>query len=267
MGEDRCKFLNTHPERGATPAIEQGLNAGFHDFVVVGGDGTVQSAASALIGSTKRLGIIPAGSGNGFAEWLGIRKDLHQNLSILREGHTKTIDTGKINGVPFVNLAGVGIDGTVAHATQNSRLRGFWPYFFSSIRLAFSNIHWQGHLIVDGVIQQGSFLTVVVANGAIFGYGFHIARDAKVDDGLFTVVIIRKAARWRYFFALPGFLSGKFSRPFWMEVHLARKVEIKPGQTTFAHADGEALPLSDTYRFEILPASLNVIVPKNEQEK
>lgn len=261
MGDVPITFLHTHPESGALPAIRQGLKEGFLDFVVVGGDGTVQSAASGLIGSSCRLGIIPAGSGNGFAEWLGIKKDLRQNLNLLRNGKSILIDTGKINDRPFVNLAGIGIDGAVAHATKNSRFRGFWPYFFASLRLAFGNIHWKGELVLDGNRLIDNFLTVVVANGAIFGYGFHIARDARIDDGYFTVVIIRKTARWRYFMALPGFMTGRVPKPHWMEIRLAKKVEIKPDRPTYAHADGEALPLTNDYRLAIVPSSLHVIVP------
>lgn len=261
MGNVPCTFLHTHPESGALPAIQQGLHEGFRDFVVVGGDGTVQSAASSLIGSSCRLGIIPAGSGNGFAEWLGIKKDLRQNLDILKTGKTQLVDSGRINDQPFVNLAGVGIDGAVAHATKNSRFRGFWPYFFASLRLAFGRIHWKGELILDGDSHVGSFLTVVVANGAIFGYGFHIAREARIDDGSFTVVIIRKTARWKYFMALPGFMTGRVPKPSWMDIRLAKKVEIQPDSPTYAHADGEALPLSNGYHFEIVPSSLHVIVP------
>lgn len=261
MGETACRFLHTHPDSGAIPAVEQGLMEGFKDFVVVGGDGTIQSAASVLIGTEARMGIIPAGSGNGFAEWLGIQKDIDQNLTILESGRTVAIDTGSINSASFVNLAGVGVDGAVAHATKNSRLRGFWPYFFASIRLVFGRIFWRGKIILDGQEKKGSFLTVVVANGAIFGYGFHIAREASVDDGLFTVVIIRKTSRWRYFLALPGFFRGRFKQPDWMETLTARQIEIQPDSKTLAHADGEALPLSDRYTFNIRPSSLQVIIP------
>lgn len=262
-GDAHSRFAETDPVLGALPAVEQGRKEGYRHFVAVGGDGTVQSLAACLVDSEEIMGIIPAGSGNGLAGWLGLRKDLAQNLEVLRSGQRIRMDTGTINGHGFVNLAGVGFDAMVAHATRKSRVRGFWPYLLAGIKLVFADIYWKGKVTWPEGQAQGSFLTVIVANGAVFGYGFRLVPDARVNDGRFTLLLVHKAPRWRYVLAIPFLLAGR-QRVFpWMELREVSEVTITPDRSVYVHADGEALPFRNTCHFTIRPGSLSLMVPRD----
>ncbi len=92
-------------------------------IIVVGGDGTVHEAINGLIGSTIPLGIIPAGSGNDFCRALGIPINFDQALERILNDECMTIDVGQINTSYFASVAGVGFDGQVAKATNQSKFK------------------------------------------------------------------------------------------------------------------------------------------------
>src|SRR5206468_10820862 len=85
------------------------------DLVIVwGGDGTVNEAGGALIGTSTTLGLVPAGSGNGLAAALGTPRDSSAALAIAFDGATRTIDAGLMANHPFFNIAGIGFEARVA---------------------------------------------------------------------------------------------------------------------------------------------------------
>jgi diacylglycerol kinase (ATP) len=113
-----------HGTELAREAIKQNLDM----VIAVGGDGSVNEVAAALIDSDTILGIIPAGSGNGFARHLGLSTKAVNAIQQLNHGKKIRIDTVKMNGRPFVNLAGLGFDGWVSYKLKKSKLRGFLGY-------------------------------------------------------------------------------------------------------------------------------------------
>src|SRR5690606_26309031 len=89
---------------------KKAVKDGFDLVVAVGGDGTINEIASALNGTKTALGIIPEGSGNGLALYLGIPLNERAAVRRLNRFETMTIDSGTINGQAFFNMAGIGFD-------------------------------------------------------------------------------------------------------------------------------------------------------------
>ncbi len=255
----RCLFLNTSPDGSAFSAIADARALGLRRFVAVGGDGTIQAIAPHLNSPEETLGLIMAGSGNGFAAYFGYRRNIRQNLDVLIRNEIKTVDTLQVNGRPFVNLAGVGFDARVAAEVRTSQKRGFQAYLLAVIRMMSGPLFWKGSVVLDETRIQGEFLTVVVANAAIFGYGFRIARYALADDGLMTVVLVNRVAIWRYILAIPLVLTGMTRWLSWMTEHTASEVRIIPDDATPLQADGELFPTAPDYTFQIEPRSLALI--------
>src|SRR3954469_12646151 len=79
-----------------------------------GGDGTINEVASTLAGSKTPLGIIPAGSGTGFANELGLDSDPASALAVVLHRRDRAIDGGEFDGRLFFNIAGTGFDAVVA---------------------------------------------------------------------------------------------------------------------------------------------------------
>lgn len=237
-------------------------------IIVIGGDGTIHQVATYLIGTGKPLGIIPAGSGNGLASWLGLSRNIHKALDVIEQGSIHSIDVGIVNGHPFFNLSGLGIDGSIAAATHQMRNKGFWPYLKNGIQIGLGYRGWQGTIqFPDGTYHEDTFYSVVVANGPTFGYGFRLIPSADVFDGLLDVCIVLKRQVWVYLPALILMSLGIYRKYDWLIHKRAQSVTIIPIGNVPGHLDGEALHCSGRLNFGLLTRKLHVILPSNEQEK
>lgn len=230
--------------------------------MAVGGDGSVNEVAAALIGTTVPLGILPGGSGNGFAMHLGWGRNIKKAIQLLNEAKPIQIDTCLLNGRPFVNLAGTGFDALVAYQTKKSTLRGFYGYLKFSLSEAWNYQPQRYTLIVDGqTVAQEKALVIEVANAQMFGYNFVIAPQAKLNDGILDVLLVKKVAKWKYFINLWRFFNQTFHKSHLVSTFTGKQIIIKSSQSMYAHMDGEGYHLGEELVFEIRPNSLQVLVP------
>ena len=86
------------------------LEKGIKKIFAVGGDGTVNEVARALVNTNAILGVIPVGSGNGFARHLRIPLNIAKAVKIMNRERIIMVDFGLINQMPFFCTAGVGLD-------------------------------------------------------------------------------------------------------------------------------------------------------------
>lgn len=84
------------PHSDAEAAVRSAVRSGIRLVVVAGGDGTIDSIAGALIGSTATLGIIPTGTRNNLAFNLGVPETVREAVALLRTGHRLKIDVGHL---------------------------------------------------------------------------------------------------------------------------------------------------------------------------
>ena len=114
------------------------VKKGFNQIIAVGGDGTVNECFPPLINTPIALGIIPCGSGNGFARYLGMDTNPAVAIKQLISCETKNIDTCSVNNMPFVNVSGVGFDAHIASLFSKLKKRGFINY----IKLIFKELSY-----------------------------------------------------------------------------------------------------------------------------
>lgn len=240
----------------AKEAVEQN-----YDIVVaVGGDGSVNEVATALIDTTVKLGILPGGSGNGFAMHLGLGRNIKRAVQILNNSKSIIIDTCLLNGRPFVNLGGTGFDALVAHKAKQSTLRGLYAYTKFALLEAWSYPIEKYTLNIDNqeIIQE--CLVIEVANAQMFGYNFVIAPQAKLDDGILDVLLVKKVPKWRYLFSLWRFFNASFHKSSLVTSYAGKDVKISGKKPMPVHIDGEGYYLEEDLHFTIKPLSLNVLV-------
>ena len=82
----------------------------------MGGDGTIHEVAKRLIGTEIAIGVVPTGSGNGFARHLGLPMNFRKAIRACAGLRVEIIDTGTVNGAPFINMMGIGFDASIADA-------------------------------------------------------------------------------------------------------------------------------------------------------
>jgi len=253
----------TEHEGHAAELTTKALEDGYEIIVAVGGDGSINEVASALVGSSAVMGIIPAGSGNGLAMHLGYGRDIDEAIKKLNTAEVQIIDCGTMNGRPFFNISGVGFDGLVSNLMKGSHWRGFLPYFLKSVEAGLSYTPRECCIELDGKILNLKCFAISIANGPMYGYNFQIAPNALLDDGLFEVVILKDAPRWQYFASLPSMLNSKIYNADFVEHYAARKVKISAQGENHVHLDGEGIIVKGDLNFEIKPAALKVLVPKS----
>lgn len=186
--------LTSRPGEEADLA-RQAIDRGFRTIVAVGGDGTWSNTAQAVIGASTpvRLGLVPGGTGCDFARSLGIpQRDLHACARIIREGHARTVDVGRIEGRYFLNIVGFGYDVAVLEDSWNvAYLEGRALYLYCAVKQLGS---YPGFRVGIGVAAQASdprqLLMLIIANARVFGGGFRIAPTADLSDGKLDAVAI-----------------------------------------------------------------------------
>jgi diacylglycerol kinase (ATP) len=258
------EIVNTEYAGHATELAAEAVKRGFDIVIAVGGDGSVNEVAAGLIGSKTTMGMLPAGSGNGFAMHLGWGRDIASVIRRLGDATTEVVDTCLLNGRPFINLAGVGFEATVAHLIKSDKNRGFKAYFKSSFG-SFFNYKYKTYKISvdDDDYIETEALNVTVANAPMYGYNFVVAPLAVYNDGKLEVMVIQKVSVWRYLLNLHRFLNKTLHESSIVNRLSGERVEIVLSEPDFAQFDGEGFAVNQKKLvFTVNPLSLKVLLPK-----
>ena len=235
------------------------------DLVIVwGGDGTVNEAGGALIGTSTTLGLIPAGSGNGLAAALGTPRESSAALAAAFDGATRTIDAGLMANHPFFNIAGIGFDARIARLfnERGAGRRGGWPYVVIGLREGCRYGGVEYSIDLDGDRRRVRALLVAFANGREYGMGARIAPLAELDDGLLDATIVEHRPMLTRFWHARHLAMGSAHRaPSVISKRVTRAVIETPGPMEF-HVDGESGIHHDRIDVQILPAALKVRVSR-----
>lgn len=234
---------------------------GFEVIFAVGGDGTVHEVGRRLIDTPLTLGIIPTGSGNGFARHLGLSIEPAALLHSIPALHNDTIDTAEVNGHPFLAVMGVGFDAFIAERFASSTVRGIRTYVREGV-LGYASYRRQRYeLTIDGSTRAESAFVIAVANASQYGNNARIAPLASVQDGLLDVVVIRDASIFSIPMMMARLFSGSLHRSSNVTTQQAREVIIRREDAGPAHVDGEPVAMAAELRICIRPRSLKVLVP------
>jgi YegS/Rv2252/BmrU family lipid kinase len=232
-----------------------------HDvFVAAGGDGTVHSVAEKLVGTSKILGVLPLGSGNGFAKEFGFILNLRSLASDIKKADSVDIDIIEINNQLCLNVAGIGLDSFVAHSFNNLKLRGFLPYVWLTLK-AFVQLRPFFVTITCGgeVVASEELFVLTIANTRQFGNNAFIAPDARPNDGIIDLVLIRPFPK---IFG-PVFIVRLFTKrinksKYVRHIKTDKEIVIQTDETRF-HIDGEPFRISGNVIVRIKKEVLKVL--------
>ncbi len=231
----------------------------FTDAVAVGGDGSVNLVAKTILNTSVLLGIVPTGSGNGLARSLGINMNTEKALLQILNCKTEIIDSGEVNGHPFFCTSGVGFDAHIGNLFANLPERGLKTYIKLIRKELFSYKPQNYSVIANGTEINKTAFFITVANAGQFGNNFYMAPGAKVNDGLFNVVIVKP------FKLLPGLLMllkillRRAHTSMYIETLACSELIIKREQRGSVHFDGEPFTMETELIYTIKPKSLKVI--------
>lgn len=247
----------------AVAAIIAEAAAGCDLVVVGGGDGTLSSAADAVLASGLPLGILPMGNANDLARTLGIPASLGEACRVIAVGHRRRIDLGQVNGRHFFNVASVGLSVAIAdRLTGEIKQRwGVLGYLGCAWEAMHAPTHFHARIVADGAAAiETEAIQLAVGNGRHYGGGMTIIDDATIDDGRLDFYALPPQPRWRLLTLLGVLRWGKHRRVAGIHVLHGRRIAIDTVPPMKVNVDGEVTQTTPV-EFRVVPGALSVFAP------
>ena len=236
-------------------AVEQHVDA----VVAVGGDGTVNEVARSLVGTDTALGILPCGSGNGFARHLGIPMDIKRALEFINRSETVAVDYGKINGVPFFCTCGMGFDALVSRSFAEGKRRGFIGYINKALHdLALYEPEVYEIEDEQGAARNRAFL-IACGNAAQYGNNVYIAPQASMKDGLLSVTILEPFSIVDVPILIGQDLNNKIDQNSHIKTLNTKWLKVRRKKPGVVHFDGEPMEMDADLFVEVVPNGMKVL--------
>ena len=229
--------VHTTERTGHGKQLAQELSANGSDVLVaLGGDGTFHEVLNGIDFEKSRLGFIPAGRGNDFANGtLAVNTDPIKAIADIVRGEPRDLDYIQVGDKRCINVGGTGMDVDVLLKTAKSKNK--LTYVASLLRclLHFKPYHVTAEL--NGETSEHDCIMLGVCNGTQFGGGIKLCPVAKADDGKMDVIIMTKPKHTPTLFVMPKFVKGKH-----MNMSCTRHIvcdSIKVTTTAPIELDGE----------------------------
>jgi diacylglycerol kinase (ATP) len=239
----------------AQEIIEEEKLRGYTVFVAVGGDGTVNEVASALVNTSLTLGIIPLGSGNGLARALHIPLSTQQAINFVLNTSPIKMDVGQLNEYYFFCTAGIGFDAEVAKRFHEAPTRGLKTYLLAVLQ-AFK--HYDKEFFYhDKVIKNGYVVSFCNANQ--YGNNAFISPSSVLNDGRLELVVLQKGS-WIQNLQLGLQLFNKnIHKNQLHEAHSFESLTIQRIQNGPLHIDGDYKKTINNITIKVIPLALQVV--------
>ena len=232
-------------------------------FVIVGGDGTINSSINLFYNyPDKILAIIPTGSGNGFANEMGFKKNINSLLEDIVKAETIDIDILEANGEKFINIFGLGFDSYVAHDFSKRKKRGLKSYVFSVSKSIFRFKPIFVEINSKELEHKGKYNILAVANSQQFGNNARIAPNAKPNNGSLELVLIKPFPFYYYPVFIVKLMRGKLKSSKYIDFKKTNEELILKTPFDKYHIDGEPRTHEGILTIKILPEKVQFIKTK-----
>lgn len=245
-----------HASEIAAKAKDDGVDV----VVAIGGDGTVNEVARAIVHSSTALGIIPCGSGNGLARHLLLPLNVRKAIEVINRCKIRQLDYGIINDYPFFCTCGMGFDAFVSMKFAEAGKRGPITYVENVLREGLK-YKPETYTIEDdnGTLQYKAFL-ISCANASQYGNNAYIAPQASMSDGLMDVIIMEPFD----VFEAPQISIEMFSKTLnknsKIKTFRTRHLHIRRDKPGVIHYDGDPVMTGADIDVELKPKGINIIV-------
>jgi diacylglycerol kinase (ATP) len=269
----QVKILRTKGGDHLTRMAKRAASAGVDALFVAGGDGSLHQAAAGLLNSDTALCVLPAGTGNVFAQELGLPSlswtnwmALETTVKKILNGTIHTMDVGLCQGIPFLLWSGAGFDAFVVHHIEpRSRLEKHFaaPQYLANV--AWYARNWSGmnlEIWADGEKVTGTYILALVTNVHLYAGGLaEISPGARIDDGLMDLWLFVGDSMIEILQHMYDLASGKHLDSEKTRRIPCQDIRIKSESEIYLQLDGEPVSPSRDVHISIKPLSLKVMVP------
>ena len=274
MGHD-VSLVDVYRTKGDGDAWKTAAALSMADYDLVigaGGDGTLNEIVNGLMegGSGLPLAMLPGGTVNDFAYYMGLPTDAEEFCLMLRRGSVRAVDLGWANGRYFINVAAFGMFAEVAYKTSNrdKSILGKLAYYMQGMRdvpeQLFSTMQLQA--ICGEESLEAEALVCIIANSSSVAGVRRFMNKAQVDDGLLDLFLVTKPAWQTLSETFQGLFKGEGLRMgiIWQKQISEASFFIRDAKNVNVDLDGEkcgALPLT----IKVAPKALKLFVPEESR--
>lgn len=232
-----------------------------------GGDGTFnECVCGAALRENVAVCPFPTGTGNDFCRMFGSDAELYRDLDAILAGHEQPIDLINCNGRWCANICSVGIDARVgADVHKYSRLPlvgGAAAYVVSAAVNVFKGINTGMKVKVRDFVSAGKHALVCACNGRFYGGGFNPSIDARPDDGLLDILVVREVSLAKLPFLIGKYAKGRADELTKYVTHLRdTSLCISFDEENVINIDGEVIYAKDV-EMTLHRAAARLVVPR-----
>lgn len=257
------QVLNGDQPGGGDCEKEIRRHGGAVDAVVIGGgDGTVNAALPALLETRAPLVLLPLGTANNLARTLEIPSAPDAAFALIEEGRLGEIDVGIANGIPFLNVIGLGLSTQVNRLTRSGTKRWFGVLAFiaMALKVALRMRPFRIRVECDGSVHHGRTWQVSVCNGRNYGSGLTIHEQATLRDQKLHGLSTEVAHWWHVFHLVPALLRGRFSPEQDVFCFSGRGIRIETSHHMRVDVDGDIKTVTPL-EVSVRPRALRIYLP------
>jgi diacylglycerol kinase family enzyme len=246
--------------------LDAAVKAGYDALLIGGGDGSINAAASKLLGTRIALGILPLGTMNRLARELELSLGLDQMTTELAHSEPVQIDVAEVNGHIFLCNSFIGLPPLITERRQELRGQSFWTRLKGYVRLPIdiSRNMRRLALFIDDNKQARLVraLSVVVSNNTYAEEAALLPRRRALDEGSLGLYISRHYTFWQTLWLLIRASLGQWHGDPRFERHQLRKLTIDSRHAQLRVSnDGELMKLATPLHYSIRPKALTVLLP------
>ena len=233
---------------------------GFYAVVAVGGDGTVNEVAKAIVHSDTALGILPCGSGNGLARHLMLPLDIQKAVEVINMNTVHDLDYGLINNIPFFCTCGMGFDAFISMKFAEAGKRGPVTYLENILREGLK-YKPETYEIIDenGTSIRRAFL-ISCANASQYGNNAYIAPQASMSDGLLDITIMEPLDMIEASQISIDMFNKTLNNNSKIKTFKTKHIQVHREKAGFIHYDGEPVMTDADVDISVVNKGIKIIV-------
>jgi diacylglycerol kinase family enzyme len=257
------QWFETTPDDPGLGQTRTAVESGAEVVFVCGGDGTVMSAVSALVGTEVSMAVLPAGTGNLLAANLGLSTDLAAGLAVALEGGLRRLDVGTVDGRHFAVMAGMGFDAHMLDATSDTAKAHIgWPAYVLGAMRHLKDRPMRVIIRIDGATpMRRRARSVLIANVGRLQGGVRLLGEAQPDDGVLDIAILTPNTL-RKWVALGWGVMRRRKRVASMEVFRGAHIEVVSDRAQPRQLDGDLAETGDRLIVDVVPQAFWLCVPR-----
>ncbi len=238
-------------------------------FVIVGGgDGSVNLVLPTLVKTKLPLLVLPMGTANNLARTYNLPGQIEESIKLLSEPEIISIDLGRVNGILFVNVAGMGLSTEINRKVSSDLKKklGVFAFILTGLRQIYRMNPFRAWITTskNERIPTKSW-QISVCNGLYYGSGMKIKHNASLDDEKLHLLSTEVKQWWKGFFLIPSLMTGRYNRDQEITLLADHALKIETRRKLRIDVDGDIKTTTPAV-FDVLPQALKLIIPKKKQE-